>query len=84
MMPRVMKRICVVMGLALATACGGVAPEEGAPGESPITPAAEAPADDTSAMGPIGGCGYFQYRCCEGSVCYNGLECDPTRRVCLY
>jgi hypothetical protein len=85
MMPRVLKRFGVVMCLAVAAACGGEIAEEGEPVEVPATPAADASGGDVSAMGPIGGsCGTFQRACCEGYICYNGLECDPNRKICLY
>jgi hypothetical protein len=84
MLSRVLRRVSLVVCLAAAAACGGVESEEVEQGGQTAAPAAEAEANDTSAMGPIGGCGYFRQRCCTYNVCYNGLECDPASGTCLY
>ena len=87
MLPRVLKRAVAVMGLALALACGGAEPMDGAAPEGVSTeaqaPATEAVSSDTSAQG-LPGCGAFKQPCCEARFCNTGLVCDTRTLRCLY
>jgi hypothetical protein len=85
MMSRVWRSICVSLCLAVA-ACGGVESEEVDPaqGAAPASAAAVSGDSTVEAQGLPPGCGNLRQRCCEPSICYNGLECDPATRTCLY
>jgi len=58
MLSRVVKRVCALMCMATAAACGGVAPEEANQAEREVTPSAI--------------CGYLNQPCCANNVCYSG------------
>ncbi|ATB41072.1 hypothetical protein CYFUS_006534 [Cystobacter fuscus] len=83
---RSLKSVCMLLCMAVASACGGELPEDVNTGEGEATPMTEAVSNDTSAQGLLipPGCGSFKQRCCADNVCYNGLECDPSSKTCLY
>ncbi|ADO73033.1 uncharacterized protein STAUR_5262 [Stigmatella aurantiaca DW4/3-1] len=81
---RLLRSVCVWMGMTAAIACGGMAPEDASPGEAEATPVAANASESASAAPIPPGCGYFKQRCCADNVCYSGLECDPSTKTCLH